>query len=154
MIGEHPVLGIGFFNFIPYFENFYRVDMLYDTAQLPHNIFIQVGTDAGISGLLVFLMIIYRNFRSNAETRRLTKEHSTVAPFYRIAVGLDAALWGFLIAGQFVTVTYYPYLWINLALSVSLRNIAAREYGENKGVAERASVRPRFQRAASSESAA
>jgi putative inorganic carbon (hco3(-)) transporter len=154
MIGEHPVLGVGFFNFIPYFESFYRVDMLYDTAQLPHNIFIQVGTDAGISGLFVFLMVIYRNFRSNIETRKLTKEHRTVTPYYRVSVGLDAALWGFLIAGQFVTVSYYPFLWINLALSVCLRNIANQEYGEKKGLAEQAVTRPRFRRPALNEPAA
>jgi hypothetical protein len=30
------------------------------------------------------------------------------------------------IAGQFNTVSYYPFLWINLALTVSLANIVRR----------------------------
>lgn len=127
MIEEHPFLGVGLFNFPVYYENFHRKDMLYETAQLPHNIFVQVGTDAGVTGLFVFLMIIYRSFKSTAEVRRLTAADSATKPYYRLARGLDSALWGFLIAGQFVTVTYYPFIWINLAFSVCLRNIVTRE---------------------------
>jgi hypothetical protein len=33
-------------------------------------------------------------------------------------------MWGFLIAGQFVTVTYYPFFWINLAMMVATGNVA------------------------------
>jgi O-antigen ligase len=127
MIKEHPFLGVGYFNFPTYYENFYRKDMLYETAQLPHNIFVQVGTDAGVTGLFIFVMIIYRSFKSTAEVRKLTAADSATKPYYRLARGLDSALWGFLIAGQFVTVTYYPFLWINLAFSVCLRNIVTRE---------------------------
>jgi putative inorganic carbon (hco3(-)) transporter len=127
MIEEHPFLGIGYFNFPTYYERFHRDDMLYETAQLPHNIFIQVGTDSGVTGLFIFLMIVYRNFRTTAEIRKLTEAERDTKPYYRLARGLDSALWGFLIAGQFVTVTYYPYLWINLALSVALKNVVKRE---------------------------
>ncbi|HSB97952.1 MAG TPA: hypothetical protein VLC91_15935, partial [Spongiibacteraceae bacterium] len=117
----------GYFNFPTYYEHYYREDMLYETAQLPHNIFIQVGTDTGVTGLCIFLMIIYRSFRTTAEIRKLTEADRTTTPYYRLARGLDSALWGFLIAGQFVTVTYYPYFWVNLALSVSLKNVVKRE---------------------------
>jgi O-antigen ligase len=127
MIKEHPFLGIGYFNFPTYYENFHRKDMLYDTAQLPHNIFIQVGTDAGVTGLFIFAMIIYRCFKSTKEVRRLTEGDANTKFYWRLARGQETALWGFLIAGQFVTVTYYPFLWINLAFSVSLRNIVTRE---------------------------
>jgi O-antigen ligase len=47
MMRDHPLDGVGFFNFVPYFERYYSEDMLYKKAELPHNIFIQVGTDAG-----------------------------------------------------------------------------------------------------------
>lgn len=127
MIEENPLLGVGYFNFPSYYEAYYRYDMLYETAQLPHNIFVQVGTDAGVPGLAFFAMIIYRCFKSTAEVRRLTAGSEKTKPYYRLARGLESALWGFIIAGQFVTVTYYPFLWINLAFSVALRNIVARE---------------------------
>jgi len=127
MIKEHPVLGVGYFNFAPYYQRYFSGDMLYAHAQLPHNIFIQVGTDAGGAGLAVFLILIYRGFRTNAETRRLARDLPESGFYLAVAKGLDTALIGFLIAGQFVTVTYYPFLWINLAFSVALVNIARRQ---------------------------
>jgi hypothetical protein len=43
-----------------------------------------------------------------------------------MAKGLNIAMWGFIIAGQFVTVAYYPFPWVNLALTVALGNIVKR----------------------------
>ena len=40
--------------------------------------------------------------------------------------GLALTTWGFVIAGQFNTVAYYPFLWINLALTVSLAGIVRK----------------------------
>jgi hypothetical protein len=41
-----------------------------------------------------------------------------------MAHGLDAALIGFLASGFFVTVLFYPFFWINLAMTVALYNAA------------------------------
>ena len=41
-----------------------------------------------------------------------------------LARSLNLALVGYLVAGFFVTVLYYPYFWINLAITVSVNNIA------------------------------
>lgn len=127
MIEQHPWLGVGYFNFAPYYQRYFSDDMLYAHAELPHNIFIQVGTDAGGVGLLVFLILIYRGFRTNAETRRLAKSTEGEGFYEAVSRGLDTALIGFLIAGQFVTVTYYPFMWINLAFSVALTNVVRRQ---------------------------
>ncbi|WP_027328177.1 O-antigen ligase family protein [Marinimicrobium agarilyticum] len=113
---QHPVLGIGFFNFIPYYESHYRVDMLYENAELPHNIFIQVGTDCGFIGLGIFLMLLLRFRRTG------TCPPDDLPVYKAIESGLRVGILGFVIAGQFVTVTYYPFLWIGLALYVALQN--------------------------------
>jgi putative inorganic carbon (HCO3(-)) transporter len=127
MIKEHPLLGVGFFNFQRYYETHYRQDMLYPTAQLPHNIFIQVGTDAGTSGLLIYCMILYRNLKCAREISKLSPGADSTSKFARgVARGLATALIGFIIAGQFVSVVYYPFLWINLAMTVALKNIVKR----------------------------
>jgi len=127
MIKENPTLGVGYFNFAPYYQRYYSGDMLYTHAELPHNIFIQVGTDAGYIGLAVFLMLIYRNFKSTADGRRLAQKLEGGEFYIALSRGLDTAFTGFLIAGQFVTVTYYPFMWINLAFSVALVNVVKRE---------------------------
>ena len=43
---------------------------------------------------------------------------------YYMAHGLDGALVGFIVSGLFVTVLYYPYFWINFAMTVALNGIA------------------------------
>lgn len=127
MIKDHPYLGVGYFNFPPYFAVHYPEELWHGTAQLPHNIFIQVGTDAGLTGLAIFLMLIYRNLRMARDIQRECESKSGAPKFAAsVAKGLGTATWGFVIAGQFVTVTYYPFLWINLALTVSLANIVAK----------------------------
>jgi len=128
MIQEHPFFGVGYFNFIPYYEAHYPQDMLYEHAQLPHNIFVQIGTDAGYVGLFFYLGLIWQVFSAGHATRRVSKNLGGDGEFFSsISKGLDIGMWGFLIAGQFVTVGYYPFMWINLALATALRNIVYKE---------------------------
>lgn len=119
MMKEYPLSGVGFFNFIPYYEAYYSYDMLYPTAQLPHNIFIQVGTDAGFPALFLFgLLILYCLLIS----LRISKSSGYSDVQKAVAIGLGYGVLGFLIAGQFVTISYYPFLWIHLAMIVALSN--------------------------------
>lgn len=118
MIKEHPALGVGYFNFRLYFERYYPEDVILRRSQLPHNIFIQVGTDTGIIGLLIFFLIIVVALRKgrNFHAEGCENKQKGIGDFANLA------LIGFVVAGQFVTVTYYPFLWIHLALLVSMRN--------------------------------
>ncbi|HEV2268357.1 MAG TPA: O-antigen ligase family protein [Steroidobacteraceae bacterium] len=127
MIEEHPILGVGYFNFAPEYAAHSQFKLWHGKAQLPHNIFIQVGTDAGVLGIGVFLMLIYRNLKVAKDIRRACAENSESPAFApSVARGLVITTWGFVIAGQFNTVAYYPFLWMNLALTVSLANIVKR----------------------------
>jgi putative inorganic carbon (hco3(-)) transporter len=124
MIENHPVLGVGYFNFAPVYAAHDRFKLWHGKAQLPHNIFIQVGTDAGLIGLGIFLMLIYRNLKVVKDIRRACANDKDSPAFaLSVARGLTITTWGFVIAGQFNTVAYYPFLWMNLALAVSLANI-------------------------------
>ena len=124
MIAQHPVFGVGLFNFAPLYAERDPNHLFFGKAQLPHNIFIQIGTDAGLLGLGIFLVLIYRSFKLAREIRR-TCALSDDAPEFApgVARGLAIAALGFVVAGQFNTVSYYPFLWINLAFIVSLANI-------------------------------
>lgn len=117
MIKEHPALGIGYFNFIPYFEAHYSEDILYDNAQLPHNIFIQVATDCGLIGLSIYLLLLGRFIRNPL------KRFDIQDPVWRASSkGIPVGILGFVVAGQFVTVGYYPFMWIGMALLIALQN--------------------------------
>lgn len=118
MIQDHPILGVGYFNFAPYYEKYYLDDVILGRAELPHNIFVQVGTDTGLLGLSVFMLIIFQAWKlgKNFSPDACGDDKNLIG---RCA---NLSLIGFIVAGQFVTVTYYPYLWIHLALIVSLSN--------------------------------
>ena len=118
MIKENPLLGVGYFNFAPYFQRYYPEDVLFDRAELPHNIIIQVGTDTGAIGLAIFLALILIALRKAQRFRAKGCEINQRL----IGNCANLSLIGFFVAGQFVTVTYYPFLWIHLALLVSLQN--------------------------------
>lgn len=118
MIKDNPVLGVGYFNFAPYFQRYFPEDLLVERAQLPHNIFIQVGTDSGLLGLIVFLSLLFVGRRLGKQFKASGCEDKQRL----IGSCANLSLLGFVIAGQFVTVTYYPFLWIHLALIVALNN--------------------------------
>ena len=138
MMKDHPVLGVGYFNFIPYYNLHHSDDLVLAVtqqggAQLPHNIFIQVGTDAGFIGLGLFLLLILGAFLT---MRRLGREAGARGdPFvYNMAKGMNLALLGYVVAGQFVTVAYYPYLWIHLAFVTIMFHFWRMEQGNSAKV--------------------
>lgn len=118
MIKDNPILGVGFFNFAPYYDRYYPEDLELEFlkgAQLPHNIFIQVGTDTGFPGIAVFVYLIWAGFNL---MRKLGKTGSLKRDSFILYLtkGMNLALLGYVVAGQFVTVAYYPFLWIHLAM--------------------------------------
>lgn len=129
MMKDYPLTGVGFFNFIPYYESHYSYDMLYPSAQLPHNIFVQVGTDAGFIALFFFILLICYCLIVPA---RLSQGKGIKNINRGILSGLGYGFLGFLIAGQFVTVSYYPFLWVHLSLIVVMVNIFSRNKGNLK----------------------
>ncbi len=123
MMKDYPLAGVGFFNFAPYFEAHYSQDMLYARAQLPHNIFIQVGTDAGFIALFLFFILLYYCLSIPI---KIYKSPQVDVVDKHIAVGLGYGVLGFILAGQFVTVAYYPFVWVHLAFIVSLYSIVQK----------------------------
>jgi len=71
-------------------------------------------------------MISY-TFINNYQSRRIAKNDLGNNQFiYYMGHGLDGALIGYLVSGFFVTVLYYPYFWINLAMTTALNNTARK----------------------------
>jgi putative inorganic carbon (hco3(-)) transporter len=122
MLHEYPSFGIGFNNWLQY-----CIDNDLECANgLSHNIFIQVGSELGYAGLIVFVLMIAYCLILTSRTRKLAKKQDDKFG-YLIPIGLDAALVGYLVSGFFVTVMYYPYFWIHIIFVVSLHNIVRHE---------------------------
>ncbi len=121
ILNQHPLFGIGYDNWL----DFYRTT-INDWGQVPHNIFVQSSAETGYIGLIGFVALILGTFLINARTRALAPGVPQLGEWFRnMAHAFDAALVGYLIAGSFVTILYYPFFWINLAFTVAL-NVSAQ----------------------------
>jgi putative inorganic carbon (hco3(-)) transporter len=119
---DYPLFGIGYKNWLPYYRSHYD-----PRGEVPHNIFIEASAEMGYTGLLALLLLIGGTFVTNHRTRTLARSIPVWSPFLRsTAFGLDAALVGYVVAGSFVTVLYYPYFWVSLAFTGALYETARR----------------------------
>lgn len=127
LIKEHPLLGVGYHNWIPYLT-YDRPEGLGPEGkiQVAHNIYIQVGSEIGIPALFCFLLMVLILFVMNARTRAMARNMDNRLLFY-MAYALDAGLIGYLVAGTFVTVFYYPFFWVQMAMIVMVNTIAKRQ---------------------------
>jgi len=122
IMNDHPVFGIGYANWGEFYRRYYD-----PRGQLPHNIFVQAGSELGYAGLLAFVLLIAYTFVINHRTRKLARRLPSGEFLNGMAHGLDGALIGYLVSGFFVTVLYYPYFWINLAMTVALHRAATNQ---------------------------
>ena len=130
VIPDNPVLGVGYHNWEYYASHEVPGGLgPYMIVQRPHNIFIEGASELGIVGLLCFLLLILYAFITNARTRKIASEMDKRLLYY-LAYGLDAGLVGYLVAGSFVTVLYYPFFWIQVTMIVALHNVTTIEYRE------------------------
>jgi putative inorganic carbon (hco3(-)) transporter len=118
---DHPLLGIGYKNWLPYYRARYNPN-----GELPHNFLVEAVSELGYVGLGVLLCLLLAFFVENARTRRRTspKSHTPDRFLHSVAYGLDGAMIGFMASGSFVTVLYYPFIWMNLALCLALARVA------------------------------
>lgn len=123
---EHPVLGIGYRNWMPYMSTLYPggVGPL-EKIEVSHSIYVEPAAELGFTGLALFLGMIVYAFITNSRTRKLTSNGKSPL-LYHLSYGLDAGLIGFLVAGAFVTVFYYPFFWIQIAMIVTVHSVAKK----------------------------
>jgi O-antigen ligase len=117
---EHPMLGIGYRNWLPYYRKHYD-----PKGEVPHNYLIEAASELGFPGLVVFVALTVAFFLRNRKTRRRLEEGHIPRDrlLWAMTFGLDGAMVGFLVSGFFVTVLYYPYYWMNLALCMALARV-------------------------------
>ena len=79
-------------------------------------------------GLLALLVAIFLVFQRNLETRRVCLEHNLKDGWIgNFAHALDLSLIGYIVSGFFLTVLYYPHLYIIMTLAISLNQIARKQ---------------------------
>jgi probable O-glycosylation ligase (exosortase A-associated) len=115
MFKDRPIQGMGAGNFSTAYGTKYHPDKKGGVLWWnPHNIFVHVLSEAGVLGLAPYLLLIICSFYLNIKNEKCLKFHSPAdSPIGKyIIIAIKTSLLGFLISGQFITVTYYPHLFL------------------------------------------
>lgn len=136
---DHPVFGLG----AGQFHNYNPADRE-EVWHEAHNAWLQVASELGTGGLLVFTVIVGSGFVAGLQgvaavrrsrprrTRRSREPAALIARRDRLqlyASAVLASLTGWVVAAMFASVAYYWTLYLVLGLAITLRDITLREVG-------------------------
>jgi O-antigen ligase len=132
---ENPVFGLG----AGQFKN-YNPDGRQEAWRETHNAVLQVASEMGIAGVVVFILVVGSGFAAVLGTgsalRRARRQHrirgrdparTEREPMELYAAAMAASLTGWLMAAMFASVAYYWTFYIVLGLATSVRDVVARE---------------------------
>jgi Lipid A core - O-antigen ligase and related enzymes len=140
MMNKYPFFGVGHYGFPEYYATHYShhkkdvSDYLKNRREVAHNSFVQVGSTLGYLGLAsyTYLLLLCYFF-----TRRIRKMSATVylqnTPWVApLSTGLDAAIIVYIIGSSFMSVAFYPYIYLMLMFNQSLYNAVRHESSPSK----------------------
>lgn len=129
MFRDYPIFGVGPHNYpIVRFEH-YRENDPAPGPYAAHSVYIEALTELGIVGVTPLIVLFGLFFRLNSLTRKhllATDPAGKRSFYYCLAYGLDLGMIGFLASAAFVSVLYYPHIWILMSLSASLNAVATQ----------------------------
>lgn len=128
-VRDYPWTGVGFRNW-----TFWVAEIHPELAgtigsrnriEVIHNTYFEAATELGIPGLTAYGIILLTIFLTNNKSRkraRLNNDRFLAAT----AIGLNGCLMVYMIPSYFMSVLYYPYIWIILALTVCVNGICKK----------------------------
>lgn len=118
---QHPLLGVGVGQSIV--ANAASYDYAAQAWKEIHNIYLQVGVDLGIVGLVLFLAMIGTALKGLREIQTRLVDHAEKREHLLYAQAVEISFWGFCVTAFFAPVAYNWYLYFLLGLSVALKDI-------------------------------
>lgn len=124
-LADHPITGIGFANWTTYVASVYPE--LVGLAggggvEVIHNTFLEAATELGWLGALVYATILILILRTNLRTGRVARERGDRLSM-AIAQGTNGALLAYVITSFFMSVLYYPVIWMLLVFTACVASI-------------------------------
>jgi probable O-glycosylation ligase (exosortase A-associated) len=134
---DNPVLGVGPYNYpwksieyfylSPYFIEDHRVR----SGRQSHSLYFTLIPELGLLGITLFLILLFDFWKKITRLKKYKCENwpESHHQFGKImAKTLLASMGGFLTAGAFVSVLYYPIFWHLLAISTSTYFIYLKDF--------------------------
>jgi O-antigen ligase len=157
MFLDNPILGVGPGNFEWNFQKYEPPGGLYGRlhgGRAAHSLYFTLLPELGIIGTVLFLFILREIWKGrkeimmavesqkvriraslfNGEGKKTQKIYAEDADrIYYLSLALEASLVGYFVSGAFLSVLYYPNLWLLLGFAMALRSIA---HSRNREVRE------------------
>jgi putative inorganic carbon (hco3(-)) transporter len=130
---DHPLFGVGPENFPIVAGNWH----------VSHNTYTQLSAEAGIPALILFLLILYKEFSNIRLVKRLVPEDHEV----QLAAGaLRASLYAFVFGAFFASYAYNFFVYLTICLSTALYISVRNEgpIGRERSRGEDETTPPRF----------
>jgi probable O-glycosylation ligase (exosortase A-associated) len=127
---DNPILGVGAGQFPTSFGAKYMPKNL--EGPIPwltaHSMYFLVLGELGLTGIITLLYLVFGNIRTNTRMQKaitadatLFKDSKTLADLNRLLLLLSAGMIGLAVAGAFLSVAYYPHLFVLTGLFVAAR---------------------------------
>jgi probable O-glycosylation ligase (exosortase A-associated) len=129
MFADNPIVGVGTANYAWRALEYHRTLPDYDPAgrqyggRAAHSLYFTVLPEFGLVGTTVFALIVVGLFRRlNQCERRLAAEPDDpdAAKDVMLTKAIRASVIGYLSAGAFISVLYYPLLWYAVGFAIAL----------------------------------
>jgi O-antigen ligase len=123
----HPVFGVG----LAHFTSQVQYGASEEWTYVAHNMYLDIAVELGVPTLLALLAMLSTTFRSLEAVRRRTATRGSVL-LQQAALGMQAGLVGFAVAGFFVSAQYQKLFWLMPPLAAcldSLQRLGTRRKG-------------------------
>ncbi len=121
-IVEHPLVGAGLG-----MDALALNDMLGPIWHDVHNVYLQIGMDLGIPGLVLYLVIVTSAFRSTIVVCRRCAGSADLNLLFNLSEGLQGSLCAFIVGAFFAPVAYNLYFYFIAGMAIGARETLAAE---------------------------
>jgi probable O-glycosylation ligase (exosortase A-associated) len=140
MFLDNPIMGVGQGNFpwnvgvyeqkLGLSEGFHQRSM---AGREAHSLYFTLIPELGLIGIVLFASMLLLTVRDLRYIQRSAAKGEKAAdgalPVASLATALEASLVGYLASGAFLSVLYYPNIWLLMGFTLSLRKILERREG-------------------------
>jgi putative inorganic carbon (hco3(-)) transporter len=135
-----PYFGMGYMGWMEYSRNVLRPRVEMWRAEQIHNTSLQILSETGLVGTAAFLSLL---FLGVSALRTVVREAPNQYPWLRlVATAQLASVISYLAGAQFMSIAYYPFFWMWLAMGWGLAN-AVRTLGTSESEAKAGPIRVR-----------
>jgi hypothetical protein len=144
MFYSNPIIGIGQGNFPWTFASYEQGQTFNDRSfggRAAHSAWVTLISELGLAGIVIIGAMLFQCYmdlklvRKRFAPAQSRQKHGQVVQAGEdmrayFARAMEGSLIGFIVSGIFISILWYPSLWIMMALIVALRNISETQTGE------------------------